>query len=255
MHLTPEPGPKDRLPQASSTTDDARRRSADRHVDAPCDDPGDLDVDGDNDDGTDTAESAEAKLIARLRSGQPVPEDLAAALHDSYHMDVFENYENIVALPRSRVPDGLPLHRLDLIEDAIDPERLQALSEGAAPTARECRAWLVAYVERALTNDDADLTFSVNLVPIRDGDGNTAYAIATVCGYSFSGIEVSWHGFALDEDEAIAILRRSFYLSCDPAPAMPVVAAERNEAPTSAERLRARRRRAGGPLSGLRQFR
>jgi hypothetical protein len=243
MHLTPESD--DRLGRTSSPTADTRRRGDEQHLDAHRDDPCDRDDDG--------ADSAEAELIGRLRSGQPVPEDLAATLHDSYREDVFENYENIVALPRSRVPDGVPLHRLDLIEDAIDPERLQALSEGAAPTARECRAWRVAYVERALTNDDADLTSSVNLVPIRDGDGNTAYAIATVCGYSFSGVEVSRHGFALDEDEAIAILRRSFYLSCDPAPAMPVVAAERNEAPTSGERLRARRRRAGGPLSGLRQ--
>jgi hypothetical protein len=223
----------DRLCRTSSTTEDAGRG---------CDDHGFVDDDG-----------AEAELIQRLRSGQPVSDDLAAAIHLSCHQSVFEHYEPIVALPRSKVPDGVPLHRLDLLEGAIDPGRLQVLSEGAAPTARECRAWLTAYVERALTNDDADLTSSVNLVPIADDDGNTAYAIATVCGYSFSGVEVSWHGFALEKDEAMAILRRSFYLSCDPAPAMPAVATERREDSTSADRLRARRRRAEGSPSGLRR--
>ena len=93
----------------------------------------------------------------------------------------------------------------------------------------------------------------MNLVPIADDDGNTAYAIATVCGYSFSGVTVSWHGFALDKGEALAILRRSFYLSCDPLPAMPVVVSECGEVRTCAHRPPGRRRRAKGATSRLRR--
>jgi hypothetical protein len=86
--------------------------------------------------------------------------------------------------------------------------------------------WREAFIERALMNGDADVTSSVNLVPVSDGERH-GYAVATVCGYSFSGVEITWHGFARDVEAAYALLRPSFHLSGDPSPGEPVLVWDR----------------------------
>ncbi len=187
-------------------------------------------------------------ILDCLRDGRPVPDEIAHAFEVGHRQDVFEHCEMIVALPRWRVPDTIPAEEAGLIEDAVGMMRRVQLDRGAMPTARERRLWREAFIARALMNGDADVTSSVNLVPVSDGQRH-GYAVATVRGYSFSGVEITWHGFARDVEAAYALLRPSFHLSGDPTPGEPVLVWDRGARRGG---LRGRRRSGRGGSSGSR---
>jgi hypothetical protein len=187
-----------------------------------------------------------ALILDCLEEGRAVPDDAAHAFQTRHRQDVFEHCDMIVALPRWRVPDTIPDEEAGLIEDAVGMLRRVQLDRGATPTARERRLWREAFIERALMNGDADVTSSVNLVPVSDGERH-GYAVATVCGYSFSGVEITWHGFARDVEAAYALLRPSFHLSGDPPPGEPVLVWDRGGRSGG---LRGRRRSGGRGGSG-----
>jgi hypothetical protein len=165
-------------------------------------------------------------ILDCLEEGLAIPDDAALAFQTRHRQNVFAHCEMIVALPRWRVPDTIPEEEAGLIADAVGMLRRVQLDRGATPTARERRLWREAFIERALMNGDADVTSSVNLVPVSDGERH-GYAVATVCGYSFSGVEITWHGFARDVEAAYGLLRPSFHLSGDPSPAEPVLVWDR----------------------------
>lgn len=194
-----------------------------------------------------------ALILDCLVTGRDIPHDVATAFHVAHRQDVFEHCVAIAALPRSRVPDAIPPDGLDLIEAELGFVRRVELQKGAAPSALERQLWRQAFIRRALLNDDADLTSSVNLVPLSDAQGRWGVAVATVRGYSFSGVEITWHGFALTRDGAFDLLRPNHYLSVDEVPDLPVLvttsATDRSDGATAS---RPRRRRSETPPGFMR---
>jgi hypothetical protein len=131
-----------------------------------------------------------------------------------------------MAVPRYRVPDRIDPDLVFLLGAHCTPARIAELEAGATASGLEHAAWRAAWLERALDNHDADVTAAVCITSLNALDGRGCVAMVTITGYSFSGITREWHGFFGSKDDALAALRCTHYLSCDPLPGAPILCGE-----------------------------
>lgn len=128
-----------------------------------------------------------------------------------------------LAIRRSLVPDQVNPEMGFLLASHCTPERIRAIEDGAPPTRVEHAAWRAAWLERSYCDGDADAIAAVCVTGLLSLEGGRCVALATIKGYSFSGITIDWYGFFVNKDEALSALRQSHYLSCDPLPRAPVL--------------------------------
>lgn len=86
----------------------------------------------------------------------------------------------------------------------MSDERLEQLWKGAEATEeekREYRRRVIAQVEKG--NGDADVIPGYWVRRLRHTDGVEVFALETVIGYSFSGIENTFHGLFPSVDDAL----------------------------------------------------
>ncbi len=101
---------------------------------------------------------------------------------------------------------------LDLTEVAAE----LGLEEGARPTKEEIDEYLAYKMERAAEDSDDSCAFSSHL--ITSTDGAELILVATVNGYSFSGVSTTWYGPYDAVDEFVAALTASHWLESSQSP-------------------------------------
>ncbi len=160
-----------------------------------------------------------------LEQGKLVPEEVASAFYDQVRDQVCEGCTGEVAIEKCRLPEELENWRTSLLDGRVSDRRIEELEGGALPTAHETALWRLAWLEDALSGEDADQSCSINFVPFEDDQGRSGICLASVRGYSFCGVEIEFHGLFETYGEAYAFLELSHYTSRRPASELPEFAA------------------------------
>ena len=99
---------------------------------------------------------------------------------------------------------GYDSNDYDRLEGYVTDERSKALSKGAEPTEeekQEYRRRIIADVEDGTADADGIPGYWVR--PLRHTDGRMVFALETVKGYSFSGVENTFHGLFSSVEDAV----------------------------------------------------
>lgn len=142
------------------------------------------------------------QVVALVRAGQPHRTPLAQLQKDFVGDMSWYGEEECLGV-------FVSAHEMETDYSAMhDDDIRQALELPAR--ARLTRAQRIEYFEQHLLGrlfDDADRTLAFVPVPIVSSDGDALLMVASISGYSFSGIDVQWWGFAESGDAFVAQLR------------------------------------------------
>ena len=100
-------------------------------------------------------------------------------------------------------------NHLELLEESLSLERMKELESGAKPTPEEQETYRELRLSQAEDGDiDADYIPGFWIQRIADSNGDGLFALTTVIGYSFNGIETEFHGLFLFEKDCIEYLKQ-----------------------------------------------
>lgn len=105
------------------------------------------------------------------------------------------------------------------ILDSVDPDVVadhHGLEEGERPNRAQTDEYLESQVEQAI--DDADISYAFSAFAIRATDGDSLVLVATITGYSFSGVTTHWYGPYADTEEFVALLRKAHWIEAGESP-------------------------------------
>jgi hypothetical protein len=100
--------------------------------------------------------------------------------------------------------------QLDSCKELFPPERIEQLTSGAEPTPEERDRYRTHRLSVIRDGDvDADYIPAFWIHRIVDSNGDDLFALTTVRGYSFNGIESEFHGLFLSEKNCMEYLNAS----------------------------------------------
>lgn len=138
------------------------------------------------------------KIVEQFFSGKKGGIPRACALYKENIFGEEDGYREDFAEAGTVIPNevfDLNKDSVDWLEEQLTAERFEALTKGAEPTAGERQAYraiIIGQVEDGTA--DADVIPGYYIYELRHSDRRKVFALETVTGYSFSGVENKFHG-------------------------------------------------------------